>query len=72
MVLLVIVCVVGRDVTNKAVVAVTTVAEVGLWLLPFPGWFVVWIELSVVLLEVVGVVAIENGFALEQDFCGHL
>ena len=69
---LVIVCVVGLDVTNKVVVAVTTVAEVGVWLLPFPGWLVVWIGLSVVLLEVVGVVAVENGFALEQDFCGHL
>ena len=69
---LVIVCVVGLEVTNKVVVAVTTVAEVGLWLLPFPGWFVVWIELSVVVLGVVGVVAVEKGFALEQDFCGHL
>ena len=72
MVLLVIVCVVGLEVTNKVVVAVTTVAEVGLWLLPVPGWFVVWIELSVVVLGVVGVVAVEKGFALEQDFCGHL
>ena len=68
----IMVCVVGLDVTNKVVADVTTIADVGVWLLPFPGWLVVWIELFVVLLGVVGVVAVENGFALEQDFCGHL
>ena len=69
---LVIVCVVGLDVVAKVVVPVTTVADVGVWLPSFPGGLVVWIELFVVLLSVVGVVAVENGFALEQDFCGHL
>ena len=69
---LVIVCVVGLDVTDRVVVAITTVAKVGVWLLPFPGWLVVWIGLFVVLLGVVWNVAVENGFALEQDLCGHL
>ena len=68
----VILCVVGLDVTNKVVVAVTTVAEVGVWLLPLSWWLVVWIGLFVVLLGVAGVVEVENGFAFEQDFCGHL
>ena len=69
---LVIVCVVGLDVVAKVVVPVPTVADAGVWLLPFPGWLVVLIGLLVVLLVVVGVVIVENGFALEQDFRGHL